>query len=231
MIDMARKGPRNHLKRSNIPDKVWIRNKKKYKYIRRQSPGPHSMGVSMSLGVLMRDIMKCVDKLKEAQFVMRRGHVKVDGKARKDSDFPVGLMDVVEIRGTTYRIVMGKAGRYEAKETENKGSKPLKIAKKVSLSQDKFQLTFHDGKTKITADNSLAVNDVVLFDLATKDIKDVAKPKTGSMCVIIEGRHAGNTGTIKKISGTVVKDVTVDVDGKDVITRFNYIFPIKEGWL
>ncbi len=231
MINMARKGPRNHLKRSNIPDKVWIRNKKAYKYIRRQSPGPHTMGTSMSLGVLMRDIMKCVDNLKEAQFIMRKGHVKVDGRARKDSDFPIGLMDIVEVRGAAYRIVIGQHGRYEAKETDKKDKKPLKITRKVSLSKDKFQLTFHDGKTKTTNDNSLAVNDVVLFDIAKKDMADVAKPVVGSMCLITEGRHSGKKGTITKISGTEVKDVTIDVDGKAIITRFNYIFPIKEGWL
>jgi small subunit ribosomal protein S4e len=231
---MARKGPRNHLKRSNIPDKVWIRNKKDYKYIRRQAPGPHAMASSMCIGVLMRDIIKCVDNMREARLTMRSGHVKVDGKARKDSDFPVGLMDVVEIRGAAYRILIGAHGRYEAKETEKTDKtdkKPLKIARKVSAGKAGYQLTFHDGRTMLTKDNSLSVNDVVLFDIAKKAITDTAKPEIGSMCLIIEGRHAGKSGTISKISGEGTKDVTIGVEGKDIITRFNYIFPVKDGWL
>jgi small subunit ribosomal protein S4e len=229
---MANKGTKNHFKRSSIPDKVWIRNKKEYKYIRRQAPGPHTIYTSLSLGVLLRDIMKVVDTLNEASFLLNKKAIKIDGKARKGTDFPIGFMDCIEMKGGSYRLVLDSKGRYTAEKTENKDSKPLKITNKVVLAKGKYQITFHDGRTKETKDNNLRVGDVVNYDTSKNEIKDILKPEEGATCIIMEGRHAGQKGTIKKLAEkSAKKDITVDVGGKDIITRYNYIFPVKEEWL
>jgi small subunit ribosomal protein S4e len=229
---MANKGTKNHFKRTSIPYKVWITNKKEYKYIRRQAPGPHTIGASMSLGVLLRDIMRVVDTLNEASFLLNRGAIKVDGKIRKGTDFPIGLMDCVEMKGGSYRIVLDSKGRFTTEKTANKDSKPLKITNKVILAKGKYQLTFHDGRTKETNDNNLRVGDVVSYDTSKNEIRDVLKPEEGAACIITEGRHAGQKGIIRKLAEkSAKKDITIDIAGKDIITRYGYIFPVKEEWL
>jgi len=229
---MANKGTRNHFKRSSIPEKVWIKNKKECKYIRRQAPGPHTIYTSLSLGVLLRDIMKVVDTLNEASYLLNKKAIKVDGKARKETDFPIGFMDCIEMKRGSYRIVLDSKGRLTTKKTENGETKPLKITNKVVLAKGKYQITFHDGRTKETTDNSLKVGDVVNYEVAKNGIKDTLKPEEGANCIIIEGRHAGAMGTIKKlVEKSAKKDVTIEIGGKDIITRYNYIFPVKEEWL
>ena len=61
------------------------------------SPGPHQKALSIPLTVLIRDVLKLAKTAKEARTAIVGGGVIVDGIARRDPNFPVGLMDVLEL--------------------------------------------------------------------------------------------------------------------------------------
>ncbi|MDI6720862.1 MAG: 30S ribosomal protein S4e, partial [Candidatus Aenigmarchaeota archaeon] len=92
------------LKRLAAP-KFWPIERKVKKFIAVPSPGPHPASYSMPLGVLLRDVLKCVRTMKEANLILGKGFVRVDGITRKSKNFPIGLMDVVCIGKDFYRVV------------------------------------------------------------------------------------------------------------------------------
>ena len=59
--------------------------------------GPHTKDFSLPLLVLIRDVLKLSETGKEAKNIIKKGEVLVDGKKRKDPNFGVGLLDLIEI--------------------------------------------------------------------------------------------------------------------------------------
>ena len=64
------------LKRHAAP-KFWPIERKTKKYSVNPSPGPHSKEKCMPLGVILRDVMKAADNMKEAREILLNGFVKV----------------------------------------------------------------------------------------------------------------------------------------------------------
>ncbi len=228
---MGRKGNKKSMKRITVPNRIPITNKKQYTFIDKVSPGPHSKQYSVPLSVLLRDILSLASSMKEVKKALSMNKIKVDGKTRKKADFPVGLMDVLQISDKTYRMLLDEKGKFKLYEiSQNETLKPLKIIKKTPYKKS-FQLTFHDGTTYLTKDNSYKVGDVVLFDLTKKNIVSLVKNKEGVNCIVIKGRHAGLRGTVKQIvEKGRAKEVVVSSKDREVITYLDYIFPLPEGW-
>ena len=120
------------MKRLTAP-KFWHVNKKSTKWVISPRPGPHKKVESIPLTILMRDILKAVEKAKEARLLIKSGEVIVDGKARKDHKYAVGLMDAISIPklGKSYRVVPSKTG-LEVIEIENS-----EASKKICRIEDK----------------------------------------------------------------------------------------------
>src|SRR4030042_4137144 len=100
-----------HLKRYSMPE-FWPLARKAKSYVTTPMPGPHPKYNSIPLRVVLRDSLKSVETADEAKRVLNAGKVLVDKKIRKHPNFPVGLMDVIEIPDlhARYRVVMGKRG-------------------------------------------------------------------------------------------------------------------------
>ena len=93
---MGKKAGSKILKRSMAPD-FWGITKKQKRFVTRPRSGPHNSKSSMTLTVLLRDILKKTRTYNESKYVINEGNIHVDGKIRRDTHFPVGLMDVIEI--------------------------------------------------------------------------------------------------------------------------------------
>ena len=229
---MAKKGERKHAKRISSPKSIFIRDRKKRgkRFLVKSSPGTHKREKSEPLLFFLREHLKLVKTLKEAKYVLNNGKVKIDGRVRKDPAFPVGLMDVIEIEGKFYEMGIDEKGRLKVVEIEGKDKKLEKVVNKVSVSKDNYQLTFHDGYTILTKDNSIKCGDSVVLNLKEWKIEKHIPLKEGVTCLVVEGKHSGEKAKLKEIvnrGGN--REAVLKFKDKEVLTRWKYLFALDEG--
>ena len=193
------------LKRQMAP-MFWGINRKDKRFVITVRPGSHSKNNSIPSAVLLRDTLNSVNTLREAKSSIYGGKVKVDGVIQKSLHHSIGLMDVIELDGTTdiYRLVPKDGHKLvPIKINEKEKSKKLvKVKSKTNITGGKTQLGFHDGRTIIT-DTNVNVNDTCLLQIPEQKILDVIKFEKNSQAIIIKGGNAGRVGTINEIkSGT-----------------------------
>jgi small subunit ribosomal protein S4e len=198
---MARKGGDTRLKRQSAPT-YWMIHRKEKRFVLNASPGPHQRLKSYPLGVILRDVLGKAASMREARNVLFQGKVKVDGKVRRDVNFPIGLMDVLELIPTRqiFRLVPKDSKLLHPVEISDheKALKFTKISSKVTIRGGKLQYGFHDGKTMIS-DQSMSVGDTCLLNLEKMAIQDVVKFQQGNIGLITSGDNAGSLGKIEDI--------------------------------
>ncbi len=216
--------------------------KKIAKYAISVGPGPHGKYDSLPLGIIIRDILGYADSYKEARKILSKRQVFVDGKPRKDVNYPVGFMDVVHIPVLKkyFRVVFNDKGRLVLIETvKGKETKKLvKVKKKTSLKGNKMQITFSDGKNIVVDEKDQGkyhIGDTVELDFVKNKVENVYPIKEGSKIVVVKGKHSGSMGVLKKIIERKDLDtpkVEVDVEGKVIIIPKDMIFivPDKESF-
>ena len=106
---MTKTGGSKHQKRIAAP-RNWVLPRKKHKFAYRADPGPHSKENCIPLGILLRDVLKIANTARELKIILNKKLVKIDGRIVTNINFPVGLMDVVEIAeiNKSYRILPQK---------------------------------------------------------------------------------------------------------------------------
>lgn len=197
------------------------------------SPGPHPKSLSIPLTVLVRDVLKLAKTAKEARTAIVSGYVIVDGAIRKDPNFPVGLMDVVEMTnlGKIFRLVPTKTRTLYPIEV-SEGEKNLKlcaIRNKVTTHKGSIQYAMHDGRSVLTGPEvSMNVSDSVLIEVPSQKIVKHVVMKKGSMVMVTGGERQGDGGTLNEIkAGTVsrprmasvaIKESSVEIPAKLVIS-------------
>ena len=190
-----------HIKRYNIP-KYWKMAKKANKFAVTPRPGPHGKKNCIPLLVVLRDVLKICDNAKAANAAIKRGDVLVDKKVRKDPNYPVGFMDVVEIPGTgkCYRVAINKGGLFlEEIKHEEAGKKLCRIQDKRKVKGGAMQLRLHDGRNILTDKGDYSPNDSVLIELPGQKIIHHFRFEKGSPALIMSGRNPGLQGKIKEI--------------------------------
>lgn len=213
------------LKRLAAP-KFWPIEVKTKKYVVKPMPGPHSLKSSMPVGVVLRDILKNAETMKEARQILHNGAVKIDGKVVKDHRFPVGLMDIIEVGNEIYRVVSEKKGLALKKIEKKELFKLARIENKLHVKGKKLQLNLHDGKNILVDKDEYKTGDVLVLDME-KRIKQVLKFDKNAVAMIIQGKNAGQVVTIKKIVVTKSPHpniVVVDLNGSDVPVPKGYVF-------
>ena len=110
----------HHLKRIAAP-RTWLVQRKENTFIIRPKPGAHSLEYGLSLGVILRDVLKVGKTLAEVKKILNNKEILVDGKRRKDYRFIVGLFDVISIPALKqyHRVSLDNKGRitFISKET------------------------------------------------------------------------------------------------------------------
>lgn len=216
------------LKRTMAPN--WPIERKTKKYVVTPMPGPHSKYSCIPLGVVLRDILKYAETLKEAKEILNKGIVKVDGRIRKKVNFPLGLMDVFSVQDENYRLLPGIKGLYLKPIDEKEASVKLsKINNKVVIKNSRIQLNMFDGSNVLVTSNDYKTGDTAILALPAKSIKETLRMKKGSTALITGGRNIGSIGTIENIIVTKnpqPTQVIVNVSGKNVSVPKNYVFVV-----
>jgi small subunit ribosomal protein S4e len=217
---MGNKGRDTRIKRQLAPT-FWAIKRKEGQFVMRVNPGPHPGKRAYPLGMVLRDVLKVASTGYEVDRILKAGKVKVDGVLRRDPNFAIGLMDVVELAmGQAYRMVPknGVSLSPIAIEEAEKGLKLIKITSKSSIRGKKMQYGFHDSKTLIS-DLNLNVGDSCVVSLPPVNITSHIAFEKGATALIITGENAGAVGKIEDIQDGVFslpKRALVSFDDKSV---------------
>lgn len=192
-----------HLK-SYFAPKSWKVKKKYVKFISKPNPGPHKIGMSLPLNVIIRDILGYAKSLREVKFILKNKNVAVDGVRRRDSRFPVGLFDVLSFNetGEHFRVILDAKGKIELVKIDKQESshKICKIIGKTAI-KGNVQLNLNDGKN-IIADAQYKVGDSVVLALNGKaKIKEKISLDKNALIYLTDGKHIGETGKVVDIIG------------------------------
>lgn len=217
---MGKKGGDTRVKRQISPN-FWAIRRKQSQFVIRVNPGPHPKERAYPLGMVLRDVLNVASTGHEADRILKADKVKVDGIVRRDRNFAVGLMDVVELAmGQAYRMVPKNSALLApiAIEDAEKGIKLIKITSKTTITENKLQYGFHDSKTLIS-DQKLKVGDTCVIDLPEVKISNKIAFEKGSTVLIITGENAGRLGRIEDIKDGIFslpKRALVSFDDKSV---------------
>jgi len=241
---LGRKGGSTGLKRKPAP-KFWPIHRKEFVWVVKPSPGPHSLKNCLPLTIVLRDILKFAKTRKEAKTIVSQGKVYVDGKVRREDDFPVGLMDVISILDIDnyFRIVPSRKGLIlHPIRKEESNFKLCRIENKKVVENGHVQLNLHDGSNilvkvvdpKKPQEDTYKALDSVKISLPESQILEQVKMKENDFAVITSGKNIGKHGKIIEIEKTKGKKrtnalVTIeDKKGNRYQTILNFVFAIGE---
>ena len=216
---------KKHLKRLAIP-KSWLIKKRGVTFVVKPNPGPHSINSGLPLNLVIRDMLGIAKNSKEVRKILHDTEVLVDGTRRKDPKFQIGIMDVIEFKGSNecFRVVLikGKIGLITIDKKEA-AIKPCKITGKNKVN-GKTQLNLYDGKNALLDKDEYKVGDTVVIGLPNQEIKEHIKLEKGCVAYLIGGKHSGDIGKIEDI---ISNKVTYKGEKGEIIeTLKRYIFVV-----
>ena len=237
---MANKGPRKHLKRLPAP-KNWQISRKTNKYTTRPSAGPHSIGSSLPLLLVLRDLLGYADNAREAKKVIKMGKVLVDGVKRKDHRYPTGLMDVISLpdANESFLVVLDEKGRVKLNKIEDNTTKLCKIENKTVIKGGHIQLNLHDGRNQIVklADATKAEEDIyktgdcIIISIPEQGIIGHVQFGEGKLAYITGGKHVGDFAKIIDIEKKQLYPdiITLETEnGEQFKTIRDYVFVVGD---
>jgi small subunit ribosomal protein S4e len=202
--------------------RFWPLEVKAKKYVATPLPGPHSKSACIPISIILRDMLKHAHTMKEAREILVRGVVRVNGSVRRERNFPVGLMDIVDIDGECYRVVSAKYGLKLIKADET-GIRLAKIINKTSRGKNLVQLNLHDGTNMLVSKDEYKTNDVIVIDIEKKTIKQHIKFDKGCFAIVADGHNCGMFGKVHSIDRKL-NTVTLEDGDNKIIVPLRYIF-------
>jgi len=190
-----------YMKRYLIPA-FWQINKKESKWAPRPSAGPHAKDASIPFQLIVRDILKLTENIRETKKIIKSGEILIDKKKRRDPKYPVGFMDVIEIPQIRkyYRMAINKKGlNVEEIKGADASRKLCKITSKSAIKGGKLRLGLHDGRNLIVDNNDYKTGDSLLISLPGQKIIKHFKFEKGVQAVVMAGKNIGIKGKIKGI--------------------------------
>lgn len=228
---MAR-GVRRHLKRVNAPAH-WMLNKMGGQYAPKTSSGPHKLLESVPLVILLRNRLKYALTFDEVKLILVQKIIKVDNKIRTDSNFPVGLMDVIYIGKANeyFRLLYDVKGRFVPHRiTKQEASYKLCKVKRIILRRNRIPIAVtHDGRSIPYINPEVRVNDTLRVDLNTGKVLESLKFEVGCMVMVTQGHSVGRVGIVTAIEKNVGSYDMVnmkDARDKTFTTRLSNVFVI-----
>ena len=192
---MGNKGNSRHIKGLNAPRYYGV-HRKEYAYAAKADAGRHTLQKSLPLSLAIRKL-GIAASLKESQRIIRQGNISVLGKVRREPSFPVGISDTIETKGAPrYALSVNEQGKAAFSEVAKDASTYYKIVGRYKTKKGVVMARLHDG-ANVLLKGAFKPGDSVAMD--AKGAKGVVSLKEGSKCTIIDGVHAGTTGTIKEL--------------------------------
>ncbi|MEM2941964.1 MAG: 30S ribosomal protein S4e [Candidatus Bathyarchaeia archaeon] len=237
---MGGKGGSKHLKRLPAPT-FWPIHVKESSWVTKPRPGPHSVTRSIPLSIVLRDILHYAKTSREAKMIIAKGAVKVDGRVRRDSKYPVGLMDVLEIpeaRSTFRMVPFPRKGLSLLKITKDEGGfKLCLIQDRKYVGKDRIQLNLSDGRNitlsqeEASRGAAYAVRDTVQIGIPSQKILGHIRFTEGKYGLVVAGRNVGRHGRILEISKAAASLGTVtiqDAQGGTFRTVSEYVYAVGD---
>ncbi|MFP3283012.1 MAG: hypothetical protein RXP97_02910 [Nitrososphaeria archaeon] len=232
---MARMGRSTVQKRLSAPRAYAVPRKPRHgRFITRAGPGPHPRYLSVDPVTLLRDYLGLARTAHEALYALKRRYILVDGVARTDKSFPIGLMDVVEVtpEGKSFRMVPAN-GRplYPAPISESeKGLKISRIRSKVIVRGGRAQLGTHDGRSFLVDDPApYSVGDSLLIRVPDQEIVSRIPLEEGATALVIGGERLSSLGKVVGVmpgSFSVKPSVELEMDGGRVLVPRDLAMPV-----
>ena len=228
---MGKKGGRNKIKRLAAP-RSWDIARKQNRFVFKPLPGPHPIATSYPLGVVVRDLASMANLSRELKYMMKTGKVKVDGKERRTSRFPVGLFNVVSVpaEGVDYRLVPSPKGLALAKVTaEEARTKLCSVNTKTKVRGGHMQYGLHDGRSLVDDGLGLSPGDALLIEVPSQKVIGQARLTKGSLGLVLTGDRAGQLGTIAEVKeGTVSREkmVRITLPSGEAEIPSRLVFPV-----
>lgn len=242
---MGKKGGSTVLKRKPAP-RFWPIHRKEFVWVVKPIPGPHSLESCLPLTIMLRDILGVAKTRKEAKIIASQRKVYVDGRARRDDKFPVGLMDVISIPEADkhFRILPSRKGLILHPITREEAIfKLCRVEKKTTVKNGHIQLNLHDGSNvlvkvadpKNPQEDVYSTFDTLKLSLPDRQILEHIKMKENDFAVITGGKNIGKYGKIVEIEEAKGKKrgdaiVTIeDEKGDRYQTILKFVFAIGEA--
>ncbi len=237
---MGSKGNKRHQKRLATPGHLQIRRKDRSagKYFYKANSGPHSKNFCLPLGHVLRDLLKITKNSKESKYIVNKNGIIIDGIPRKDLNFPIGLMDVIELPeiNKAYRILASKNHGLMISEITKEESK-FKLCRINNITTIKGgiqQLNLHDGrnilvkkdKTKYKTRGTLKIS------IPEQKIMEYFEFKEKVQGMIYRGAHTGVSGTISKLTqrfGVNASLAQITTSSGEISTSYDYVFVIGKN--
>ena len=191
--------------------------------------------------IIIREILGYARTAKEAIRIISTGKVKIDGVVRRDHRFPVGLMDVLQIKGAdqVFRVLpKPNRGLIPTPISEKEaGFKLCKILGKRNIEGGKIQINLHDGRSLILpvqtgrqkTDVEYAPGGAMQLGLPKQNLMGVVPFQTGAVGLVIDGRNQGIFGKITTITpGTHARPriVKIETSTEAFDTPAEYVIPV-----
>ncbi len=201
-------------------------------WVSKPHPGPHAVSESISLVTALRDVLGVAATAREAEKIVARGEVLVDGKIVRDARFPVGLMDVLGIPKIKkhYRVLVDSKARISLNEIRGEQAKfkLCKLLGKHTVKEGKTQLCLHDGRTMLSQEK-IQTNSTLKISIPDGKILEFLKLEPGAKCLVVSGKHAGVVGELLSlVPGTATQDAEAKLkaDGGEFLTVRKYLFVV-----
>lgn len=242
---MGKKGASSGLKRKPAP-RFWPIHRKESTWVVRPSPGPHSLENCLSATLVLRDILGYAQTRKEAKTAVSRGQVCVDGKIRREDNFPVGLMDVVSIPDVDehFRVLPSRKGLIlHPVSKEETSFKLCRIEDKTVVKNGHVQFHLHDGSNiavkvadpKNPQEDVYETLDTVKISIPERQVLESLKMKEKDFAIITGGKNIGKHGKIleiEKAEGKKRRNALVTIEdekGKRYQTTLDFVFALGEN--
>ncbi len=242
---MGGKGNKRYLKRLAAPKLIHI-PRKEGKFFVKSRAGPHGKEDALPLLHVVRDVLNLGSNSHEARKIIKQGDLLVDGVARTDPKFPLGIMDVIKIPkiDKQYRILPVEGKGFYPVEIPKKESefKLVRIENKTTIKGGQMQLNLHDGRNiliKIKDPRNpeeakmYKTHDVLKISVPGQEIKGHVPLKEGCFGLITSGHNFGQMGTITSISkrfGTNASIISVkNKKNEELETQYEYMFIVGKA--
>lgn len=233
---MASKGESKTQKKISVSSVRKVMKKTGGRLTVRSRPGAHSKESSVPLGFAVRDLIGLAQNSKEARAVLNSGAVKVNGIARKEHRFNLGLFDILDIEITKqrFRAVLDSHGRLVLKEIPQKGpiSKLCKVISKKTAKGGVMQITMNDGTTIIEKKTAAKVGDSIKLELPQKKVSAIYHLHKGCQAYITGGSHVGMLAKVADIvEGTMRRPrlVSLEAEKGSFLTIDKNVFVVGEN--
>ncbi|MBX8631904.1 MAG: 30S ribosomal protein S4e [Thermoplasmata archaeon] len=188
------------VKRIAAPGRWPVQRKTSYWAVK-PSSGPHEEEFSMPLLSVVRDMLHLCNNSREAKLMINGGLFSVDGRVRKDYAFPVGIMDVVTVRGEEggYRMSINRRSKMHLVPIPQSECswKICRVEGKRILPGGKVQIALHDGRT-LLSDVKVRTGDVIRLEVPEQKVLDVLPLRAGMKALVTGGSHVGEIATVSR---------------------------------